>query len=250
MPNRSSRIKPCLSVERRLEAAIAERVPAAGSFSGGLTLALAVPAAGPLTGTSLGFRLDAESRAWWSRLHGREAVREPAIAELYERLRREALFHIRLRSSGSECVSSGDADDLARQAASDALLALLRKLESYRGESQFWSWARRFAQLEASAGIRRRLRHDRLADDPECVMAVADPGCSPQELIETREQLRELGELISSRLTANQRTVLVAVAIDGVPAARLAAELRTTRGAVYKTLHDARRKLAVQPAIS
>lgn len=97
--------------------------------------------------------------------------------------------------------------------------------------------------------IRRRLQHDRLADDPEDLLAAADPGCSPQELIETREQLRELGELISSRLTPNQRTVLVAVALDGVPAARLAAELHTTRGAVYKTLHDARRKLAAQVAI-
>jgi RNA polymerase sigma-70 factor (ECF subfamily) len=190
----------------------------------------------------LEFRLDAQSRAWWSRLHGREAVRDQAIAELYECLRREAWFHIRLRSSG---LCSVDVDDLAVQAATDALLALLRKLESYRGESQFWTWARRFAQLEAPVSIRRRLRHDRLAEDPECVSAAADPGCSPQELVETREQLRELGELISSRLTANQRTVLVAVALDGVPAATLAAELHTTRGAVYKSLHDARRKLAV-----
>lgn len=187
------------------------------------------------------FRLDAQSRAWWSRLHDREAVRERAITELHERLRREAWFHIRLRSSG---FSSGDVDDLAVQAATDALLALLRKLESYRGESQFWTWARRFAQLEAPVSIRRRLRHDRLADDPESVLALADPACSPHELVEAREQLRELGELISSRLTANQRTVLVAVALDGVPAATLAAELQTTRGAVYKTLYDARRKLA------
>lgn len=207
------------------------------------------PSDGGWQRAALQVRLDAQSRLWWSRLHGGNAVRDRAIAELHERLRREARFHIRLRSSGLACVSRLDVDDLAVQAASDALLALLRKLESYRGDSQFWTWARRFAQLEAPVSIRRRLQHDRLADDPEHLLAAADPGCSPQELIETREQLRELGELISSRLTPNQRTVLVAVALDGVPAARLAAELHTTRGAVYKTLHDARRKLAAQVAI-
>jgi RNA polymerase sigma-70 factor (ECF subfamily) len=194
-------------------------------------------------------RLDAESRAWWARLHASEPVRDRAIAQLHERLRREARFQIRLRASTMPCLTGREVDELAIEAASDALLALLRKLETYRGESQFWTWARRFAQLEASVSIRRRLRHDRLAEDPEHVLALADPGATPQELIETREQLRDLGELISSRLTANQRTVLVAVAINGVPAATLAAELHTTRGAIYKTLHDARRRLAAQLAI-
>jgi RNA polymerase sigma-70 factor (ECF subfamily) len=194
-------------------------------------------------------RLDSESRAWWARLHASEPVRGRAIAQLHERLRREARFQIRLRSSAIPCLTAREVDDLAIEAASDALLALLRKLESYRGESQFWTWARRFAQLEASVSIRRRLRHDRLAEDPDHVLGLSDPGATPQELIETREQLRDLIGLVSSRLTEKQRTVLVAVAINGVPAATLAAELRTSRGAIYKTLHDARRSLAAQVAI-
>jgi RNA polymerase sigma-70 factor (ECF subfamily) len=196
------------------------------------------------------FPLDRESRAWWRHLHGSEPVRERAIAQLHERLRREARFHIRLRSSGMPCLSRPEVDDLAIEAASDALLVILRKLEDYRGESQFWTWARRFAQLEACASVRRRRRYDRLAEDPERVLALADPAASPQELIETRERLRDVSELISNRLTATQRTVLVAVAIDGVPAATVATELDKTRGAIHKLLHDARRKLAAQLAIS
>jgi RNA polymerase sigma-70 factor (ECF subfamily) len=195
------------------------------------------------------FRLDAESRVWWSRLHGRGAVRDRAIAELYERLRREAGFHLRLRASRLACISSAEVDDLAAHAASDALLAVLRKLETYRGDSQFWTWARRFAQLEASVCIRRRLRHERLVDHFDWETTVADPRGSPQELIEIREQLQELGELICGALTANQRTVLVAVTLNGVAPASLAAELRTSRGAIYKTLHDARRKLAAELAV-
>jgi RNA polymerase sigma-70 factor (ECF subfamily) len=37
--------------------------------------------------------------------------------------------------------------------------------------------------------------------------------------------------------------VLVALALNGVPIDVLAERLNSTRGALYKTLHDARRKL-------
>lgn len=189
-------------------------------------------------------RLDAESRAWWARLHGSEPVRDRAIVDLHERLRREACFHIRRRARGISGFPGSDVEDLAMQAASDALLAILRKLEAYRGESQFWTWARRFAQLEAQVSIRRRLGHDHLANDHESAYAVADPGCSPQERAEVQEQLRQVSDLIVGRLTERQRTVLIAIAIDGVSTATLAIELDTTRGAIYKALHDARKKLA------
>jgi RNA polymerase sigma-70 factor, ECF subfamily len=194
-------------------------------------------------------RLDAESRAWWVRLHGREPERDRAIAELHERLRREAWFHIRLRTRGMSEFPNSDLDDLAVMAASDALLAVLRKLEDYRGDSQFWTWAKRFAQLEAPVSIRRRLGHDRLANDPERTFALADPGCSPQERAEAQELLGTVSGLIVDQLTARQRAVVVAIAIDGVPTATLAAELETTRGAIYKTLHDARKKLTAQLAL-
>lgn len=209
------------------------------------------PPATPPASTRAGpaCRLDAESRAWWARLHGSEPVRDRAVIDLHERLRREACFHIRLRARGMSGFPGSDVEDLATQAASDALLAILRKLEDYRGESQFWTWARRFVQLEAQASIRRRLGRDHLANDPECVYAVADPGCSPQERVEVQEQLRQISDLIAGRLTARQRIVLVAIAIDGVSAAMLAIELNTTRGAVYKTLHDARKKLAAELAL-
>ena len=190
--------------------------------------------------------LDAESRAWWARLHGAEQVRNRAIAELHERLRREALFHIRLRARGRPEFPNSDRDDLAVMAADDALLAVMRKLDDFRGDSQFWTWARRFAQLEASVSIRKRLGRDRLANDPEFAAALPDPGRSPHEQTEARELLREVSTVIVSQLTTRQRAVLVASVIDGVPAGMLAVELDTTPGAIYKMLHDARKKLATQ----
>ena len=188
-------------------------------------------------------RLDGESRAWCERLHGEKPVRDRAIAELHERLRREAWFHLRRSASGMPEFPNSDLDDLAVQAANDALLAVLRKLDDYRGESQFWTWARRFAQLEAPVSIRRRLGHDHLANDPERAFAVADPGSSPQERAEVHELLGTLIDTIAGQLTTRQRTVLLASAVDGVSTATLASELDTTPGAIYKTLHDARRKL-------
>lgn len=193
---------------------------------------------------------DAGSRAWWVRLHGAERERQRAIAELHERLRREAWFHIRLRTRGMAEFPGSDVDDLALMAADDALLAVLRKLDDYRGESQFWTWARRFAQLEAPVSVRRRLGRDHLANDPESILVCPDSRCSPEERVEIQELLREVSDLIVGRLTRRQRTVLIAIAIDGVSPAVLAIELDTTPGAIYKTLHDARRKLAAQLALA
>jgi RNA polymerase sigma-70 factor, ECF subfamily len=190
--------------------------------------------------------LDAESRAWLVRLRGAEPVRDRAMAELHERLRREAWFHIRLRVRWMSEFPRSDLDDLAVQAADDALLAILRKLDHYRGESQFWTWARRFAQLEAAVSIRRRLGHDSLGNDPERAFELPDPGCSPEECAEVKEVLRKVGDLIVGRLTTRQRAVLIAITIDGASPAALAIELDTTPGAIYKTLHDARRKLTTQ----
>jgi RNA polymerase sigma-70 factor, ECF subfamily len=189
--------------------------------------------------------LDLESRSWWERLHATQPTRGWAIAELHERLRREAAFHIRHRVGGSTDFPRSDVDDLATQAASDALMVLLRKLDDYRGDSQFWTWARRFAQLEAPVSIRRRLGHDHvgISRDPEQALLVADLGCSAEDRVETRELLQNVSDCIIDQLTERQRTVLVAVAINGTSTETIARELDSTPGAIYKSLHDGRAKL-------
>lgn len=190
-------------------------------------------------------RLDAESRAWWERLHAPEPVRGWAIAELHERLRREAGFQIRRRVEGVSGFPRSDIDDLAVAAADDALMVLLRKLDDFRGDCQFWAWARRFAELEAPVSIRRRLGHDHVGISrcPERALEVPDPGHCTQDRVELRELLHDVSDGIAQQLTARQRTVLIAAAINGVSPRTLAGELHTTPGAIYKSLHDARVKL-------
>lgn len=189
--------------------------------------------------------LDAEPRSWWRRLHACDPTRSLAIAELHEQLRREAAFHIRRLVAHLADFPRSDIEDLATQAADDSLIVLLRKLEDYRGDSQFLTWARKFAALEAHVSIRRRRGRDRvgISWDPECALLIADPGRSAQELVETRELLRTVSDLVVNKLTARQRTVLIAIAVNGVSTNTLAGELHTTPGAIYKSLHDARAKL-------
>jgi RNA polymerase sigma-70 factor, ECF subfamily len=192
--------------------------------------------------------LDVESRSWLERLHGVGPKRRCAIAELHERLRREAAFQIRNRVRSRVEFPRSDIDDLAVQAADDALTVVLRKLDDYRGESRFWTWARKFAALEAAVSIRRRVGHDcvGISPDPELALDVPDPACSAHELVETRELLHRVNEIVATQLTDRQRTVLVATAVNGVPPQTLADELHTTPGAIHKLLHDARVKLRLK----
>jgi RNA polymerase sigma-70 factor (ECF subfamily) len=141
-------------------------------------------------------------------------------------------------------VRGEELDDLATQAADDALMAVLGKLDDFRGASRFTTWAYKFALLEAGVKLRRRAWQERevvLDSDSWTKLAPSTPG--PAAGAEQAEVLHALAECIGDDLTPHQRQVLVALAIDGVPIDVLAERLATTRGALYKTLHDARRKL-------
>jgi RNA polymerase sigma-70 factor (ECF subfamily) len=193
---------------------------------------------------------DAESREWWDRLHATGATRSEAIAELHARLRVEAAFHIRQRVRGRAGFPRSDIDDLAVQAADDATLVLLRKLDQFRGDSHFLTWARRFAALEAPVSIRRRIGKDRvgISRDPDSTLRVADPARSTHDRVEARELLDDVTDAICEELSARQRTILTAVVINGIAPEALARDLQTTPGAIYKSLHDARVKLRVHLA--
>jgi RNA polymerase sigma-70 factor (ECF subfamily) len=137
-----------------------------------------------------------------------------------------------------------DHDDLAHQSADDALVAVLRKLDDFRGDSRFTTWAYKFALLEAAVKVRGRAWQGReIPLEPETWGLVADGHSTPQHDAETTELLKALQAAIASDLSEHQREVLVALILNGVPIDVLADRLDSTRGALYKTLHDARRKL-------
>lgn len=102
-------------------------------------------------------RLDRKSRAWIDALDSGDARRDDAIERLHALLLREARFELGRRTASLAHPSGRDLDDLAAQAANDAVVAILAKLDQFRGDSLFTTWARRFVQREAPAKLRRRL---------------------------------------------------------------------------------------------
>ena len=185
--------------------------------------------------------LDAESQAWLDRLDPSSAERDAAVAELHALLLKAARFEVS-RRRGS--IGAAEGEDLAQQSADDALVAVLRRLRDFRGDSRFTTWAYKFALLEAGVKVRRRAWQGREVQlEPESWALIPRGGATPHEELETAELLAALEEAMRRELTPHQRRVLVAVAIQDVPIDVLAERLDTTRGALYKTIHDARRKL-------
>jgi RNA polymerase sigma-70 factor, ECF subfamily len=185
-----------------------------------------------------------QSDAWLAALRAGGPESERATARLHGLLLRAARFEIGRRRAALSYVRGEELDDLATQAANDALMAVLGKLDDFRGHSRFTTWAYKFAILEAGVKLRRRAWQGRevVLDEPAW-SRFADRGGGVHEHAEQAEELDRLREAVESALTPHQRRVFVALALDGVPIDVLSERLDTTRGALYKTLHDARRKL-------
>jgi RNA polymerase sigma-70 factor (ECF subfamily) len=191
--------------------------------------------------------LDADSQLWLDELGGTGHAHDAAVARLHALLLRAARYEVSRRRRALAHLRGGDHDDLAQQAAGDALVAVLAKLGDFRGDSRFTTWAYKFALYEAAVKLRRRAWQEReLPLEPEGWTLIAAAGQSPAEHAAQSELLAALQTAIAEALSPHQREVLVAIALNGVPIDVLAERLNTTRGALYKTLHDARKKLRHQ----
>ena len=188
-------------------------------------------------------------RNWVDALTGEGAERDEALGDLHDLMLRAARFELGRRRAALSHVRGEDVEDLAVQAADDALVALLGKLHTYRGASRFTTWAYKFALLEAGVRVRRRAWQGReVVLEPESWPELADVGPSVEERREGAELLAALKSAVREQLTSHQRAVFTALALNEVPIDVLSERLGTTRGALYKTLHDARRKLRAELA--
>ncbi len=184
------------------------------------------------------------SAEWLAALRGEGIPRERAIADLHALLLKAARFELSRRRAALAHVRGEELADLAMQAADDALVAVMAKLSDYRGASRFTTWAYKFALLEAGVRVRRRAWQGREVVLPsEGWTGFVDQRLSAQVELEHGELLHALSSAIRESLTPHQRDVFVALALNDVPIDVLAERLGTTRGSLYKTLHDARAKL-------
>ena len=125
------------------------------------------------------------------------------------------------------------------------MVAIIGKLGQFRGESRFTTWAYKFVMLEVSTQLGRCFRRPataRIGD--EAWDRIPDRlGIDPARQAEAAELAQALRAAVAGSLSQRQRRVFVALVVDGVPLDALAAELGSTRNAIYKTMFDARRKI-------
>ena len=185
---------------------------------------------------------DPETAEWLTSLRG--ARRDEAIGQLHDLLLRVARSEIRRRNTGGQ-ITGPELDDLAHQAAADAVLLITNRIDDFRGESRFTTWAYKFVVFEVSTKLGRHFwkRH-------RAPSGAVDWDCLPDRLGTRPADAAELHELIAAVraaaetcLTQRQREVFTSIVLEGIPLDALVTRLGTTRTAIYKVMFDARQKL-------
>jgi RNA polymerase sigma-70 factor, ECF subfamily len=191
----------------------------------------------------------ADPHRWVQHLRVGHPRHDQAVSRLHDVLRRVAGCELSRRRHQLGSVSGPEFDDLAQQAADDALVNVLDKLDEFRGLSRFTTWAYKFVAFEVSAKVARHAWRrqppgieDLSWDDLPDRLAPR-----PEDQLEHQAQLAALSRAIGE-LTDRQREVFVAVALNEVPIDVVALKLGANRNAIYKNLFDARRRLRVRMA--
>jgi RNA polymerase sigma-70 factor (ECF subfamily) len=168
---------------------------------------------------------------------------DEALADLYDLLVRG--LRISLGSYG------GGVDANAGDFAQEALIKITGNLDSFRGESRFTTWAQKIAMNVALTELKRRRWRDVSLQDLLAQREAADRGpaetqLTPEQLALQNTVLHELRRMVDEELTDRQREAVVAVLLEGMPISEVARRMGTNQNALYKLLHDARKKLKRQ----
>ena len=194
----------------------------------------------------VGSALDPDSTEWVRALKAVGPDHTAALARLHELLVRAARSESRRRSTRLG-ISGPEVDDLAHQAAADALVAITAKLGQFRGDSRFTTWAYKFVIFEVSTKFGRHFwhRHEVKMESEDWDRLPDRFGFEPDQSSERQELIMAMHQAVDAELTEHQRRVFVAIVLDGTPLDVVVAELGSNRNAIYKTMFDARRKLRV-----
>lgn len=189
---------------------------------------------------------------WLNDLRASGEIQEAAIADLRELLLRASLYFFSRNLSDFQGLNRDEITQRAEDCAQDALIAVMNHLADFRGDSKFSTWAYKFAINTALMAARRErwkaVSLDELAASDtsnffERVIQDKSDGAAPEQSAMQGEIRRILRELIERDLTERQRQVLFMMVFNDVPMDEVVRHLDTNRNAIYKMLHDARRKL-------
>jgi RNA polymerase sigma-70 factor (ECF subfamily) len=211
--------------------------------------------AGPLLGVS--HRAEREpgprrrsNAEWIAALDGTGDEQGAALTDLRTYLLRAALFTLQRSLHYVGHLESSILGKLAEDCAQEALMAILQRLRAFRGESQFATWAYAFAVNTALVAARRERRApvplDRVLegnDSPPWPARDEDGFPDPERHALQTEMMAAIRDGIEQQLTLRQQQVLYALVFEEVPLGEVARHWGSNRNAVYKLVHDARRKL-------
>jgi RNA polymerase sigma-70 factor (ECF subfamily) len=189
--------------------------------------------------------LDPESATWVEGLQPQSPDHDGALSRLHTLLLRAARAELTRRAPRAG-IGGPEVDDLAHQAADDAVVAILRRLPEFRGDSRFTTWAYKFAILEVSGKLGRHFwtaRTDIALDIEQWERLPAHLGMTPESAAVAVDLLDGMRNVVETELTERQRDIFIALVLDGVPLDALALKLATDRNTIYKVMFDARRKI-------
>lgn len=188
---------------------------------------------------------------WLNDLRGPDPIQAQALQELRDYLVRVAAIYLERRWERLAGLEHAELLQLAQDLAQEALLDILKKLDAFRGESRFTTWAYKFVINLAAEELRRRRWRNISLDTPlpiEDLPPLADilpsrKSLGPEKALLRKTVWETLRRIVAEELTERQRTVLIAVILQDAPVEDVARQLETTPNNVYKILHDARKKL-------
>lgn len=178
---------------------------------------------------------------WLRDLRGEN--QEQAIADLRRILKRGLIYSL---SSRIKTDLEHQVEDFVQ----DAILRILDKLDTFRGESKFTTWAQKVAVRVAFTEMRRKRWKDVSIEDliPEdsgdfTPIVLSDPSADPEQRATQESMLRMIDQILEEELTERQRSAILAIIHGGMPLEEVARRMDTNRNALYKLLHDARKQM-------
>jgi RNA polymerase sigma-70 factor, ECF subfamily len=183
-----------------------------------------------------------EPRNWVEALSVPGPGQDQAMSSLHEMMLRASRHQLRRMGSTLAGVGHERLEEIANQAADEAMMAVLAKLATFQGRSRFTTWAYKFAILQCATEVRRYAWRNREVELTDAA-TVAERGPSPASHAEAADLAAAVRAAIDQALTPHQRRITIALLIEEVPIDVLAERLGTNRNALYKTVHDARTRL-------
>lgn len=198
--------------------------------------------------------IERSNEQWLADLAGEPEQQSAALQDLRERLQRSIFYYLNHERSDLRDLSNQEITRMAEDLAQEATLRVMQNVAHFRGESRFTTWANKIAVRLAISDLRRARYKDfsleNLTADGELSPIASNPTPAggnnlpnPETAVERTDVMAKIGSAMQEALTERQYRALVAVALQGIAMDVVAEQMGTNRNALYKLLHDARRKL-------